>query len=161
MFPFTISSLLTKKEYTKAYIAAIYRKPLTLVITGACLLVAISDLLQYCGIPLLGTYRPDLTNTLLVAFALVALPLSSWMRASRYYDAQKKIQQVINYQFTDEGLTISGDKFTDQYTWQELHKIRVYIGFVYIYPVQGMGYVIPQKTFTTEQVAAIQQKMKR
>ncbi|HVX50115.1 MAG TPA: YcxB family protein [Chitinophagaceae bacterium] len=154
MQPCTVSSLLTKQEYTRSLFRQIYRNPYYIIITILGVVIAG---LKIAILILGGEY--DGVNISLGLF-LILVPLLAGYITRRAALNNQWFQFSIDYTFSDDGIRIKGLTFESSIAWLHVVKIKDDNEFLLLHTSKTAGYLIKKDTLTQAQIDYIKSKVK-
>ena len=73
------------------------------------------------------------------------------------YDANPSLSEPINYVFTNDNFSVSGNQFNSEVAWDSIHQVTENTHFIYIYITRGIIYIIPKRAFTSKQLITFKQ----
>ena len=79
------------------------------------------------------------------ALFLVFLPLSVYWSARKNYKNNKRIFEQIEYVFTEDNFTMTGDSFNATMTWDKVYKVTKTKRWILIWQTSSTANVIPLK----------------
>ena len=90
-----------------------------------------------------------ISSLLLFFFPLIILilPFSIYRNAKKNFESTPRIQEKINYEFTNEQIKISGESFTTELTWEKTYKVLELKNWILIYQNPRVANVIPKEAF--------------
>jgi hypothetical protein len=156
MQPFTTTTLLTKKDYTKYLYREVYKKPYYIFVTvlGVYLvIISIRDAIaaKYDG----GVFMMELVGGF---FALV-VPVINVHRARKTTFAKLSLQHAVTYTFSDDSVAVKGFSFETVHSWQHVTKVKEADDFLLLYTSEKVAYFIKKDGLTGQQVSFIQSKV--
>lgn len=156
MEPFTTTTLLTKKDYTKYLYKTLYKKPyyISATMLGIYFLATgIADAFanKFNG----GVFSMEL----LAGFFCLLIPTVNILIARKNTFANPAIQKPITYQFSDAGIVIKGDTFDGNFTWPHIINLKEEGGFLLLFVNRKTANFIKTDGLTAEQIDFIKSKV--
>jgi hypothetical protein len=85
---------------------------------------------------------------LIFGFAIVALlPFLIYRSAKKNYSTHGRLQERIIYNFTEERITITGETFSSELSWEKTYKIEELRDWILIYQNNIIANIIPKANF--------------
>jgi hypothetical protein len=158
MTRFSVYVQLTRAEFTRVTMIRSYKnfRGLLLCAVGVgSLVIAIAQISGW--FPSKSSPLPSLFIGL---YLLVAYPLMVVFAASRSYKASTFMKQGITYEFSEEGIQLSGNKDLEmKLDWSQLVKKQVYGHHLFLFTSRVNAFIIPRSELTEEELAFIGTKV--
>jgi len=113
---------LTEKDFIKVTFVIFFAKPLMKIVF---IIMGISFILGAVSAIAPTTLVGDFSISRLIfpLFVLAFLPAITYFAAKRNYSSNKRMQEMIEYKFGKNDLTIQGESFNSQMTWDKIYKV--------------------------------------
>ena len=156
MEPFTISTLMTKKEYGNFFYKELYRKPGTIIATLAGLCILLIAELEFAGsLNYNGTPWLDLG---LGIFILLGPSLVVFVSVKRFASNPSYCDDI-SYTFGEDGIIMNAKTFDATLKWEHIIKIKQTKKFLLLFAAAKMAYFIKTDRLTNEQIEFIKSKV--
>ncbi|EHQ27276.1 YcxB family protein [Mucilaginibacter paludis] len=133
MNSFTIQSQLLKREYLKLHYQLMFARAwmLCMCVFAGLFIVFSTGLfvthnyaifdsdLYYYGLMV------TIWTILIIIIPLITVPLS--------FKSNQMLQEATSYEFTEEGVNVTGESFTSLYKWAKIYKIKGVNGWILLY----------------------------
>ncbi len=86
--------------------------------------------------------------------------IRSFLRLRFAFNSNKKIQESISYTFTREKIKTKGETFDDEFTWNNVYKVKENKEWFLIYQSAQTMNMVPKKFFTKEQISELRDIIK-
>jgi len=86
---------------------------------------------------------------------LSILPLMTYLSAKRNYKANSRISETIEYHIKPSLLTLKGESFTTDYTWNQLYNVNQTRNWVIVWQTRQVANFIPKRNLSVEQIAEL------
>jgi hypothetical protein len=126
---FSIQHQLTSKEYRQLSFTLTYQKWFVILVNALALVYIVLLIITKCSI-----WDNDISS-----FGIVAVILSVWypiavvLLVRRQYKSNYRLQEVITYDFSDEGYTVTGESFNSKMDWTKVYKVKIIKGWLLLY----------------------------
>ncbi|HEY4197285.1 MAG TPA: YcxB family protein [Mucilaginibacter sp.] len=126
---FSIQHQLTSKEYRRLSFTLTYQKWFVILVNALALLYIV----------LLIITKGKIGDNDISSFGLVAVILSIWypiavvILVRRQYKSNYRLQEVINYDFSNEGYIVTGESFNSKLDWGKVYKVKIIKGWLLLY----------------------------
>jgi hypothetical protein len=141
-----LETKITFNQYLKLMYALTYRKPMTIFLSIIGLIMFIGSVLYFFGFNVPVDKPPYIQ--LILGFSFSAfLPFSVYKSARKNYSTNKRLQENITYDFTEEKVTIKGETFNSEWTWEKTYKIEELRNWILIYQNNIVANIIPKANF--------------
>ena len=108
------------------------------------LLLFSSAALNFIGI--FESEKPPIIAISLGTLFLFFIPISVYYSARKNYFTHSRLQENITYEITDEEITIKGDSFNTNMTWDKTHKVLELRSWLLIYENKMLANIIPKSS---------------
>jgi hypothetical protein len=150
-----IQTKLTQADFINVNFVLLYQKLLIKILTVIGLLAALfvaSD--KILG---LGFTSQEPSNYVFPLVILVGLPIITFLSAKKNYAATKRIQETIEYKFTNEYLEIKGESFNSQLGWNKFYKVTKTKKWVFIWQNNSAANIISRKDIWDSQIEELKE----
>ena len=145
-----IRTKLSKQDFIKLNFTMLYIKPVIIIFTifiGLLFLVSIAGLI-FSDI--------DTTSQVILSFTmLIFLPLVTYINSIRNYKASNRITEPFEYSFDETELSIKGESFAAQLSWDKIYKVTLLKNWLLIWQSKQLANPIARKDIREEQIAEI------
>jgi YcxB-like protein len=155
---FTITTLFTKKDYTKFLYTRVYKNPFLIIITliGAFLLMLL--ILNFFGIVGYDSKSPYID--LVMSFFLLLTPVITVLTVAKVYYSNPSLQHEITYIFGEEGISVKGLNFENVLKWPYMIKLKETKKYLLLYSSKKLVNFIAKDKLTEQQIQFIKSKIK-
>ena len=125
----------TRLEFKK-YLKLVYRqsflngKMIFFAILGIAMLVV--PLLHFLGFNI-PYDNPPYFQLLFGIFIVFIIPILVYFSAKRNFNSNRRLQEKIAYEFTEETIKITGETFNSEMDWSKIYKIKELKNWILIY----------------------------
>ena len=130
-------------EYRKLIMLLTYKHPVMLFLTLIGLVLVLLPLFTTTGF----------TNVSYIGVVLILLPPASWIQARRQYDSNKPLSEKIEYVFTPDNISLTGQTFNTTISWESLYKVKEMRDWFLLYTNRQVAFVIPKSAWAEEDIA--------
>ena len=156
MMNFSITSNLSKRDYTKVMFIGLYKRPVFIICTFVGLYLLTTVFLDYLNV--INYYNsPPLFEVICGLFLLFAPTLIVIMAVSQF-KSNPSFQNDIKYTFSDDSIVIQGVTFKSEVSWAHIIKQKEIGKFLILYHTKKFGNFIDKATLTTDQLLFIKTK---
>ncbi len=137
-----IETKISLEEYIKLMYTLTYRKKSMLYISILGLFFFSFSILYLIGIieTTEFTYFPIGFSALIV----LILPFTVYFSAKKNYQTDNRLQEVITYDINEELITIKGETFNSEMTWDKMHKVIELKSWLLLYHNKMVANIIPK-----------------
>jgi hypothetical protein len=156
MDSFTVTTLVTKKEYRKYLIGTLYKKPFTIIamLLGLYMLfMAMADF-QHLSFGTPDSFLSDLG----IGLFLVLFPVLVTLIASAKFRQNPSMHHEITYTFSEDAIIVKGLTFNSTLQWPHIIKLRETKKFLLLHPNRQTANFVDKSKLTDEQIAFIKSK---
>jgi len=157
MEDFTITTRTTTKEYAKAMLIGLYKKPGFIIATFAGLYLLITVILYHLKI--INYYSDTPYFDFFCGLFLLFGPILITLIAVRQFNSNPSFQHNIKYTFSDKGMAVEGHTFKGEFLWAHIIKQKEISKFLILYHSKRMGNFIDKTKLTTGQLQFIKAKV--
>lgn len=147
-----IKSKLTKQDFVKLNFYLLYGKismKLFTIMTVLLFLITIT-------ISLFSKNDFSLTIVLFIAF-LLFMPLMTYIGAVINFNPNNRASETIEYHFTNEYLSIKGESFNSQLSWEKINKVTQSKNWILIWQNKLVGNPIVKRNISQEQIKELKE----
>ena len=157
MDDFTITTRITRNDYSKFMYAALYKRPLYILATLLALFLVVTVILNYIGVINLYTETPYF-ETITALFILIG-PTIIVLVTSKGYVSNPSMQHDMIYTFKNDGISLQGHTFKSELSWKHIVKIRETKKYLLLYSSKKLGNFIDKSKLSAEQIQFIKSKI--
>lgn len=135
-----IKSKLTEKDFINANFVLLYSKLSIKIFTGFILLflmVSIANSFYFS--------KDSSSSMLPPLIMLIVFPLMTYLGAKRNYKANKRAGETIEYDFNETNLSIKGESFNSQLSWDKIYKVTQTKNWILIWQTRQVANIISKK----------------
>jgi hypothetical protein len=88
---------------------------------------------------------------------LIYVPLVTYVSAVRNFTANSRVSETIEYHFDNEYLSIKGESFNSQLSWDKTYKVTQTKNWILIWQNKQVGNLIPKGDITEEQIGELKE----
>lgn len=122
-------STLTQKEFIAANLAFRYSKLRTWITTGMGILLLIASTTVTIIYPEASTPAFFVLPVLMIGLS----PALIYLQSRSVYKSNTRLQEVIEYNFGEDNLSIKGESFSSTMTWEKIYRVKQTKNWVFIY----------------------------
>jgi hypothetical protein len=159
MNPFTITTQITAKEYGKASLAGLYKKPVFILLSIWGLYAVVASFFTS-----ISFFKPEADNPypgLVPGILLLFLPLLLVLISLSQFNSDRKYRDSIKYTFDEKGMTSEGKTFKSEYAWDHFIKQKDVGKYLVIYHTKKTASFLDKSKLTQEQLEFIKGKVKQ
>jgi len=86
----------------------------------------------------------------LLIFGLVVsvyVPISIYFKSKKLFSSHQRIQELITYQFHENGVNVTGESFNSNFDWEKLYKIKKVRNWLLLYQSKIVANIIKLDSF--------------
>jgi len=155
MEPFTTTTLLTKKEYTRYLYRVIYKKPYYIIVTILGVILICCGIYMYLILAVLGDVLPVLAAGLF----FILVPTINILIAIRNTFSNAALRHPITFIFSNDSIIVKGTTAEATYTWQHIVKVQEDVFYLVLYISKKAANFIKKDGLTREQISFIKSKI--
>ena len=146
----TINTKLNLEEYRKLLFILTYRKPWTIFVTLFGFFMIAIGCVTYFGIT---NDTEKMTFQFVIGIILIFLtPYKVFATTKRNFNSNQRLQEEIEYEFTNEKMKIKGESFNSEFDWYNTNKIEELNNWFLIYQSSTTGNLIPKKNLSKTEI---------
>ena len=157
MESFSITTILTEKEYSQVMFLGLYRKPgfIAAGILGFYFLVTIA--LDYFKV--IAYYSDTPYIEIFLGLFLLLFPSLIVLASVRQFRSNPSFQHEMTFTFSEEGYAVQGLNFKGEFQWAHIIKRKEIKNFLILYHNKRAGNFIDKTKLTPEQQQFIKSKV--
>lgn len=160
MNTFSIRHQLTLKDFQKLNYTLLYRKVWVILISIIAILFIIYNVI------LLFTKKYDVLDSDYHTIGIAAVAMAIWAPlfllfiARRNYKSNYRLNELITYEFSDEGYTATGESFNSKVDWAKVYKVHIIQGWLILYHSRMVANMIKIEPNNEGNIEALKQLLK-
>jgi hypothetical protein len=135
-----IKSKLTEKDFINVNFVLLYSKTSMKIFTGIIAIFLFVSVLAAILIPKVS-YSQAITPLVMLS----VLPLLTYFTAKKNYVANKRMSEIIEYQFDKDNLFMKGESFHSQLTWDKVYKVTQTKNWLLIWQNRQIANPVPKR----------------
>ncbi|HMH21225.1 MAG TPA: YcxB family protein [Puia sp.] len=159
MDDFTITTRLTKGDYSRFLYSELYKKPAFILATLFGIYLIVSVMLSYSGMINFYTKTPYV-ETVCGIFILLG-PTLVVLAALRGFSSNPGYRHDMVFTFGQDGFRVQGLTFKSEMSWAHIIKQKETRKYLILYSSKRLGNFIDKSTLTGEQIHFIKAKVVR
>jgi len=84
-------------------------------------------------------------------FTLIVIPGSVYFSAKKNFKTSQRLQEEIQYEFTNDKFKLTGSSFSNEMTWDKTYKIQELQNWFLVYQNRKVANIIPKRNLSSEQ----------
>jgi hypothetical protein len=144
----TIKTQLNRTDYINATLAFRYSRTSAKIITAFGILLAGYMVYLTIIIPDQVDYSIFIMPAIIIVLPLV----SSYLMATLNYKSNGRMSEPMEYVFSDDYLSIKGESFTTQFTWEKIYKVTQTNNWLFIWQNRIHANPIPKQSLTSDDI---------
>lgn len=157
MNDFSITTRISTKDYSKAMIILLYKKPGFLIATALGLYYSVTCILYYSKV--IDWYSDTPTFEIFSGAFLLLAPPFIVLIAVNSFVSNPEFQKDITYTFSETGISCNGTTFKSEFLWAHIIKQKEAGKFLILYHNSKAGNFIDKTKLTEEQLDFIRSKV--
>ena len=157
MEEFSITTRLSKKDYSKLMIIGLYKKPVFMITTISGLYLLATVIFDHAQ--LIHYYSEPPYFELISGLFILALPFLLATIAIKQFASNPSFRNDIKYTFADSGLSVEGITFKGEFLWTHFIKQKEINKFLILYQSNKKGIFIDKTKLTAGQLEFIRSKI--
>jgi len=141
-----IETQLEFKAYLRLLYILTYRKPIMILVSIIGVIMLVLSCLYFAGFKSVVD-EPPYFQLFFGLFMVLGLPFSVYRSAKKGFSSNGRLQEPIVYEFTEDGIRISGTSFQSQLDWEKTYKVVELKDWILIYQNKLVANVIPKDSF--------------
>ncbi len=155
MDSFTITTLITRKDYTNYMIHEIYRKPYYLILTFMGLILIAMMVLQKAHV---ANFHFGI-EMLFYGLVLLVIPLVNILMARKIYNSSESLNNEIKFTFSEEGIAVTAFTYDGFLKWNHIIMSKEVGDFLLLYSSKKSANFIKKDNLTKDQIDFIKSKI--
>lgn len=150
-----IQTKITFKDYWKYYLGELLKKSSIIIF-----IIAMIYLLYTVIFEIIPNFSADFYSIFIifiVVFGLFFLPLSIYRRIRKVFFSNKKIQELITYEISEEKVIQKGEDFESEFTWSSLFKVKEIKNWFVLYHSSHGVNLIPKNSMNKDQIQELRE----
>lgn len=157
MTPFSIDTLLTKKDYTIYLYRHTYKRPYTVIITIIGLFLVLLSTLDFMSV--INVYEEKPFLELGIGLFLLLSPTISILIARNSYYSNPSLRHNITYTFGEDEIKIKGLTFESAMQWNHIVKLKEFNNYLLLYSSKKIASFVKKNNMTKAQIEFIKSKV--
>lgn len=91
---------------------------------------------------------------------ILAFPLLVYYGARKNFKTNARLKERMSYEFTNEGLRITGQSFESNLSWDGVHRLVEAKKWILVYESASLAIPIPKSAFTPDQLSEFKEFLK-
>ena len=142
-----VKTRVNEPEFIRLSFLLNYRRPWRIFVTTMSVLV-----LLYAIYAASDDYYFPVRHIVFAVLFVFVVPVLIYVNAKKRYAANLRLQEEIEYEFTDDRMLQRAASFTAERDWSRTHKIEEVKNFFLIYESSATFNMIPHSSLTPEEV---------
>ncbi|OCX50274.1 hypothetical protein BEL04_23480 [Mucilaginibacter sp. PPCGB 2223] len=151
---------MTYPEFRKLNFKILYAKKWVVIISAFAVLFILASIIMnmvhYYTILDSDYYS---FGVILVTMA-ITLPVTILLIAKRSFKSNLMVQELIAYEFSDEGVKVKGESFSSDYKWSKLHKVAITNDWLLLYPSKMLAIFVKTNEVSAENLEQLKHLFK-
>lgn len=145
-----ITTQLTQRDYINVNFLMMFRRPVLLISLGimCCVMLTVA-------IVKMQSAKGSLLDLLPLLIVAIIFPLSIYRASIRNFKGNARISERIAYHMEPESLSIKGESFSSESTWEKLYQVRQTKNWVLIYQNRQVASVIGKRDISVAQIGEL------
>jgi len=157
MTPFSITTRISTKEYSRFMLTGIYKKPAFILATTIGMYYAITLALHYLDI--IEWYNGTPVFEICLGTFLLLAPLLIVFISVQQFKSNPSFQNDMNFTFSEDSYRVEGLTFKSEFSWNHIIKQKEVGRFLILYHNKRLGNFIDKTKLTEEQLQFIKSKV--
>jgi hypothetical protein len=151
----TFKTQISFKEYLRLMYLLTYRKGWTIYISVIGIVMFISAILAFMHV---YDYQRDPTFALIFgAFVIFVLPVSVYLSAKKNFASNKRLQEVIEYEFAGDKMIVRGNSFSSELGLNQTFKIEELKQWFLIYQSKQTANFISKSNLSEQELSELRE----
>ena len=141
-------------DYLKLNYTLTYKNRWVIYISIIGLLMLVVTLLYYSGLmpEIFAKENPPYFQLFFGLFTLVGIPSSIYFTAKKNFKTSERLQEDIEYEFTNDKFKLTGTSFSSEMTWDKTYKIQELKNWFLIYQNGKVANPISKRNLSLDQI---------
>jgi hypothetical protein len=140
-----VETIMTKKDYRNLMLLITYSRPMTIFITIIAVFSFVPSILYLLGAKL-PFNNPPYAQMIFGVVIIFILPFMIVRGANKAYESHLRLQEKMIYDFTQEGIKITGESFKSEMNWTKVYKVKERKNWILIYQSQQVANIIKKES---------------
>ena len=149
-----IKSKLSEQDFINVTFVLLYSKISMKIFTGLISLFLIVSILTATLLP-----NVSFSQIILPVVLLSVMPLLTYFGAKRNFLANKRISETIEYHFDNDYLSMKGESFNSQLTWDKVYKVTQTKNWLLIWQNRQIANPIPKRDIWDGQISELKETL--
>jgi hypothetical protein len=152
-----IESKLSERDLVNASFVLLYSKIYTKITT------AIFSLFLFAAI-LVAIFRPvysSFQELFIPVLLLIIRPATTYYTVRRNFSSNKRSGELIAYHFGEDYLSMKGESFTIELSWDKIYKVTQSKNWVFIWQNERFANVLPKRDIWEEQIDQLKEILQK
>jgi hypothetical protein len=145
-----IRSKLAEKDFINVSFLLLYSKTAIKIFTGMVSVAVLIMLFTIIVIP-----KAHSSQIIVPLIMMIALPLLTYISAKRGFKSNQRISETIEYQFEQDFLSMKGETFNAQLSWEKIHKVTKTKNWILIWQNSQMANPIHKRDVQESQISEL------
>jgi hypothetical protein len=155
-----IESKLSEKDFINLSFVLSYGTISMRIITGLFFLLFLFGLISVIFFPV-SPVNSGGEQVLLYAAFLFIRPIMTYFTAKKNYKANQRSSELIVYNFDTDYLSIKGESFNSEFSWDKINKVTQTKNWVFIWQTKAFANAIPKHDIWEEQIDELKEILKK
>lgn len=148
----TIKSKLTQRDFINVSFVMLFKKNAVKVLTVLILVFLLISLFTALFVP-----EVSFSQTIVPLVMLAGLPLMTYFSAKKNFSSNQTIGESVEYNFDTDYLSMRGESFNSQLTWEKIHKVTETKSWLLIWQNTQIAIPIPKRDILEDQINDLRQ----
>lgn len=147
-----IKSKLSEQDFINANFVLLYSRTMVKVLTG---IFAFSFLVSVSTA--LFSSKVGISQIILPLIMILFLPVFTYFTAKKNYASNKRTSETIEYIFSNDQLTMTGESFNSTMSWNKIHKVSQTKNWVLIWQNSQIANPIPKRDIWEAEINSLKE----
>ena len=145
-------SKLTEQDFIHANFVLQYSKTSIKILTGLICFFLLITILTVIFLP-----EVSFSQLIVPLAMLMVIPLMTYFNARRKFTADSRISEAIEYNFDSDYLSMKGESFNSQQTWDKVYKVKQKKNWILIWQNKKIANPIPKRDMWEGQISDLKE----
>lgn len=147
------TSTISFDDYLKLNYILTYKNKWVIYLSILGFLMLVATGLYYSGLApwLYAKDNPPYLPIIFGLFTVIGIPSSVYFSAKKNFKTSERLQEEIEYEFTDYKFKLTGSSFSNEMTWDKTYKIQELKNCFLIYQNRKVANLIPKRNLSLEE----------
>jgi hypothetical protein len=152
-----IEAKLSKQDFINATFILSYSRILTKISTGILLFFFLISIILAIVYPIYSSLEE-----VGILFAILFIrPVMTYFTAVRNYNSSQRTGELITYHFTPDYLSMKGESFNAEFSWDKIYKVTQSKNWVFIWQNKRFANVLSKRDIWEEQVDELKEILQK